>query len=160
MYGCAATFAGVWIIAWVPTPNESSTGPNGASNDTGTDGYGFFVPDCAHPGGGVSRKPGNGPILESRRSTVSLVGISPAQVRPSTLFTSMHQHIDSFYSASYWFIHHRDLRFSSDKNLGFLGMRNKRLVDGVENALMEVLDGGVRSRGLPMEVQLHVSEIG
>ena len=81
MYGCAATFAGVWIIAWVPTPNKPSTGPNGASNDTETDGYGLFVPDCTHPGGGVSRKPGNVPVLKSRRSTVSLVGISPAQVR-------------------------------------------------------------------------------
>lgn len=162
MYGCAATFAGVWIIAWAPTPNEPSTGPNGASNDTETptDGYGLFVPDCAHPGGGVSRKPGNVPILESRRSTVSLVGISPAQVRPSTRFTSKNRCIDSFYSASYCCTRHRGLRFSSDKNLGLLGKRNKRLVDGAENAWMEVLDGGARSPGLPMAVQLHVSEIG
>ena len=79
MYGCAATFAGVWIIAWAPTPNEPSTGSNGASNESETDGYRLFVPDC--PGGGLSRKPGNVPVLESRRSTVSLVGISPAQVR-------------------------------------------------------------------------------
>ncbi|KAH9994072.1 magnesium transporter NIPA-domain-containing protein [Russula compacta] len=27
MYGCAATFTGVWIIAWVPNPSEPSTGP-------------------------------------------------------------------------------------------------------------------------------------
>lgn len=86
MYGCAATFAGVWIIAWVPTPSAPTTGPNGASNDTETDGCGLFIPDGAHPGGGVSRKPGNVTISESRRSTVSLVGISPAQVRPHTVY--------------------------------------------------------------------------
>jgi hypothetical protein len=99
MYGCAATFAGVWIIAWAPTPNGTSTGSNGASNDAETDGYRPFVPDCS--GGGLSRKPGNVHVLESRRSTVSLVGISPAQVRLGTLFISKNQWIDSVYSASH-----------------------------------------------------------
>lgn len=93
MYGCAATFAGVWVIAWVPTPSEP-TGPNGASNDTETDDYGLFIPDGAHPGVGVNRKPGNVPILESRRSTVSLVGISPAQVRPHTLYLNLKEPIN------------------------------------------------------------------
>jgi magnesium transporter len=82
MYGCAATFAGVWIIAWVPTPNEPSTGPDdlgGAISDTEMEDHGLLVPDDV-PAGGVSRKRGNTPVLESRRSTVSLMGISPAQV--------------------------------------------------------------------------------
>lgn len=80
MYGCAATFAGVWIIAWVPTPNEPSTGPNdlgGAINDTET---GVFVVADGVPAGGASRKPTS---LGPRRSTVSLVGISSAQVQPA-----------------------------------------------------------------------------
>lgn len=40
MYGCVATFTGVWIIAWVPTSEEPSTGPDdrvGAIDDTETD---------------------------------------------------------------------------------------------------------------------------
>jgi hypothetical protein len=82
MYGCAATFTGVWIIAWVPTPNEPCTGPDdlgGAISDTEIEGHGLLVPDDV-PVGGVNRKRGITPVLEPRRSTVSLMGISPAQV--------------------------------------------------------------------------------
>jgi len=78
VYGCAATFAGVWIITWVPAPEEPSAGPNdlGGASDEETD---LFASDGLPVGGGVGPKPGNVPILEPRRSTVSLVGISPAQ---------------------------------------------------------------------------------
>ncbi|KAI0291710.1 magnesium transporter NIPA-domain-containing protein [Russula brevipes] len=76
VYGCAATFAGVWIITWVPAPEEPSAGPNdlGGASDEETD---LFASDGLPVGGGVGPKPGNVPILEPRRSTVSLVGISP-----------------------------------------------------------------------------------
>jgi len=79
VYGCAATFAGVWIIAWVPA--EYSTGPDdrvGAISDAETMAHDVFVPD-----GVVSRKPGSVPVFQSRQRTVSLVGISPAQVQSS-----------------------------------------------------------------------------
>jgi hypothetical protein len=87
IYGCAATFAGVWIIAW-PASEEPSTGPDdrvGATSDVETTGHDAFVPDGVSVGGVVGRKPGNVPVLRSRQSTVSLVGISPAQVQ-STIF--------------------------------------------------------------------------
>jgi len=89
MYGCTATFVGVWIIAWVPTSNGPSMGPDdprGAINDTETEDHGLSVPGDVPAG--VSRKPGKIPVLESRRSTVSLVGISPAQVQSGTLCIS------------------------------------------------------------------------
>ncbi|KAI0306940.1 magnesium transporter NIPA-domain-containing protein [Multifurca ochricompacta] len=81
MYGCAATFAGVWTIAWVPTPSEPALGSNdadGAISDAEGEGHGLLVTDGA-PTSGVGRKPGGVPVLRSRRSTLSLVGISPAQ---------------------------------------------------------------------------------
>lgn len=83
IYGCGATFAGVWIIAW-PTSEEPSTGPDvGATSDVETMVHDVFVPDGVSVGGVVGRKPGNVPVLRSRQSTVSLVGISPAQVQSS-----------------------------------------------------------------------------
>ena len=87
LYGCTATFASVWIIAWVPASEELSTAPDnrvqvGATNDVETIAHDVFVPDGVY-GGVVGRKPGNTPVLRSRQSTVSLVGISPAQVRSS-----------------------------------------------------------------------------
>jgi hypothetical protein len=95
MYGCAATFAGVWIIAWVPAPEEPSAGPNdlGGASDEETD---LFASDGLPAGGGVGPKPGNVPILEPRRSTVSLVGISPAQVQSSVFCSFKNQHIALF----------------------------------------------------------------
>jgi hypothetical protein len=99
MYGCTATFAGVWIIAWVPTSKGPSTGPDdpsGAINDFETEGHRLLVPDDVPAGG---RKPGNIPVLKSRRSTVSLVGISPAQVQSGTLYISKNQHVNLCFSA-------------------------------------------------------------
>ena len=84
MYGCAATFAGVWIIAWVPTSEEPSTGPDdqfGATRDTETMAHDVYIADGVSTGGSVGRRPGNVPVLRPRQSTVSLVGISPAQVQ-------------------------------------------------------------------------------
>ena len=80
MYGCAATFAGVWIIAWVPTSEEPSTGPDdqfGATRDTETMAHDVFIADGVSAGGSVGRRP----VLRPRQSTVSLVGISTAQVQ-------------------------------------------------------------------------------
>jgi magnesium transporter len=80
IYGCTATFAGVWIIAWVPASEEPSAGLDnrvGATNDVEV--HDVFVPDGVSVGA-VGRKP----VLRSRQSTVSLVGISPAQVQSST----------------------------------------------------------------------------
>ncbi|KAH9062200.1 DUF803-domain-containing protein [Lactarius vividus] len=77
MYGCAATFAGVWVIAWEPASNEPNPGSNdveGAISD-GEEGHNLLVVDGT-PTVGVGRRQGT---LRTRRSTVSLVGISPAQ---------------------------------------------------------------------------------
>jgi hypothetical protein len=85
MYGCVATFTGVWIIAWVPS-EEPSMAPDdqvGAIGDTETMAHDVFVANGVSAGGSVGRKPGN----VTRRSTVSLVGISPAQVQ-SSIFRS------------------------------------------------------------------------
>jgi len=82
MYGCAATFAGVWAIAWEPTSKGPATGSNdteGTINDAEREGHGLLFVDTSHSGG-VGRRPG-GSTLRTRRSTVSLVGISPTQVR-------------------------------------------------------------------------------
>jgi magnesium transporter len=82
VYGCAATFAGVWIITWEPISKEPSMGTEGSDgtiNDVETEGHGT-------PAVGVGRKPANVPVLGPRRSTVSLVGISPAQVHFSFSF--------------------------------------------------------------------------
>ncbi|KAH9960505.1 magnesium transporter NIPA-domain-containing protein [Russula dissimulans] len=81
MYGCGATFTGVWIIAWVkesPTPTESND--RGAISDIDAESRDPFVSDDGPAGAGVGRKSVSSPVLESRRNKVSLVGISPAQV--------------------------------------------------------------------------------
>lgn len=81
IYGCAATFASVWIIAWVPASEELSTAPDdrvGATGDVEAIAHDVFVPDGVSVGV-VGRKPGNSPVLRPRQSTVSLVGISPTQ---------------------------------------------------------------------------------
>jgi len=82
MYGCGATFAGVWIIAWVPISKESPTPtePNdrGAISDIDAESRDPFSDDVP-AGAGVGRKSGSAPVLGPRRSKVSLVGISPTQ---------------------------------------------------------------------------------
>lgn len=131
MYGCAATFAGVWIIAWVPTSEEPSTRPDdqfGATRDTETMAHDVFIADGVSAGGSVGRRP----VLRPRQSTVSLVGISPAQVQ-YVLF-SKESLINLFYSAFYWYTRHLGLRFSSDMNMEWPGKRN---LVGAGEALME-----------------------
>jgi magnesium transporter len=98
LYGCAATFVGVFIIAWDGNGSEddidgdadmgeSSGGRDGAADDSGRDvassplGMGslgrrrrlaLVMPSAAR----------ETPILRHKQSGVSLVGLSPAQVRP------------------------------------------------------------------------------
>ncbi len=124
IYGCAATFASVWIIAWVPASEELSTAPDdrvGATSDVETIAHDVFVPDGVSVGGVVGRKPGNSPVLRSRQSTVSLVGISPTQVQSSMYMFNESITLICFYSAYYWYTRHLGLRFSSDKNTQNLG---------------------------------------
>lgn len=102
IYGCTATFAGVWIIAW-PASEEPSTGPDdrvGATSDVETTAHDVFVPDGVSVGV-VGRKPGNVPVLRSRQSTVSLVGISPAQVQSTIYLFKEPITLICFYSAYY-----------------------------------------------------------
>jgi len=72
MYGCAATFAGVWVIAWEVTSNEFDA--EGATSNTEGEGHSLLAVDGT-PTVGVGRRLG----VPRRRSRVSLVGISPAQ---------------------------------------------------------------------------------
>ena len=147
IYGCAATFAGVWIIAW-PASEEPSTGPNdqvGATSDVETMAHDVFVRDGVSVGGVVGRKPGNVPLLRSRQSTVSLVGISPAQVQFSIYLFKELITLICFYSAYYWCTHHLGLRFISDKNMEQHGKQN--LMDMGEKALVGVWEGAVPSLG-------------
>jgi hypothetical protein len=74
MYGCAATFAGVWVIAWEATSNEPDA--EGATSDAEGEGHSLLSVDGT-PTVGVGRRPGGVPNLRTRRSRVSLVGISP-----------------------------------------------------------------------------------
>ena len=76
MYGCAATFAGVWVIAWEANSNEPDA--EEATSDAEGEGHSLLAVDS--PTARVGRRPGSVPTLRARRSRVSLVGISPAQV--------------------------------------------------------------------------------
>ena len=68
----------------MPTSEEPSAGPDdrvGAIRDTEAMSHDVFGTDGVSPGGSVGRKPSILPVLRTRQSTVSLVGISPAQVQ-------------------------------------------------------------------------------
>ncbi|KAL0949639.1 hypothetical protein HGRIS_009683 [Hohenbuehelia grisea] len=89
LYGCAATFCGVFIIAWSQSDTDSDSEyeteepPSSLSPDTP-----FSRRDDSRLGGSLSRHrtalvlpsgPKSAPILRTRRSAISLLGISPAQ---------------------------------------------------------------------------------
>lgn len=103
LYGCAATFLGVFIIAWSPsTPTNDNydddyeSGSHGAESPRGVDGEnGEYLGRAVRDGNGgglgvaagsLGRRrvpvilPGGSPVLRHRPSSVSLIGISPAQV--------------------------------------------------------------------------------
>ena len=75
LYGCGATFAGVWIIAWTPSAPGEGEG-EGAAGDAGVgqEGPRRGRREAAVVGRVV-------PVLRPRPSSLSLVGVSPAQVR-------------------------------------------------------------------------------
>lgn len=92
LYGCAATFAGVFIIAWAPTPPEkSSEEEEGTIGDTPPSEAEGTVTGLSSRSGSVAYRsrvrvlvadgtPAT-PILRNRQSVVSMYGLSPAQVR-------------------------------------------------------------------------------
>lgn len=93
LYGCGATFAGVFIIAWAPTtpPDQpleeeeegtigdaqlsEADGTAGLSSRSGSVAYRSRVRVLAADGTPAT------PILRNRQSIVSMYGLSPAQVR-------------------------------------------------------------------------------
>ncbi|KZP24520.1 DUF803-domain-containing protein [Athelia psychrophila] len=102
LYGCAATFLGVFIIAWAPPASshdeyddDFEAGPHGVESLGGIDGGDREQLERAvrnGNGGGIGvaaghlgrRKVpvspvGSAPVLRHRPSTVSLIGLSPAQ---------------------------------------------------------------------------------
>lgn len=89
LYGCAATFLGVFIIAWAPTTSTGAQGDMDNVNDA----------DARSPGTNEETRLGLGtigrrrhatlvlpsgasemPILRPQHSSLSLIGLSPAQV--------------------------------------------------------------------------------
>lgn len=94
LYGCAATFGGVFIIAWAPTrdvdlgDNEDVEALEGVAGEGSAGGEGSGPSDGL---GTIGRRrratlvlPSgvrDPPVLGKRQSAVSLIGLSPAQVR-------------------------------------------------------------------------------
>ena len=80
LYGCGATFAGVWIIAWAPSAPEE-----GGEEAVGDAGVGPEGPRRGDRGEAAAVAGRAGvvmvPVLRPRPSSLSLVGVSPAQVR-------------------------------------------------------------------------------
>ncbi|PSR73489.1 hypothetical protein PHLCEN_2v10781 [Hermanssonia centrifuga] len=95
LYGCAATFAGVFIIAWAPGSSEGEEDeieqsgndveiaregrdenaiPRNLRMDTRRNRAALVIPD------GAVHSPGSSPILRTRRSMINMMGLSPAQV--------------------------------------------------------------------------------
>lgn len=102
LYGCAATFAGVFIIAWAPGESEEDDEEDavGQEHDASVPGSNIpQTPDHARLGmGTLGRRrratlvlPSgirDSPVLQlgRQRSAVSLMGISPAQVYLTSFF--------------------------------------------------------------------------
>lgn len=102
LYGCAATFAGVFIIAWAPSTPErdpaedsdertlpdSRSSENETISDLPSNDRTVKLSSLARrqrptlvlPEGATSLSASATPILRSRQSLVSLYGFSPAQV--------------------------------------------------------------------------------
>ncbi|KJA29659.1 hypothetical protein HYPSUDRAFT_31621 [Hypholoma sublateritium FD-334 SS-4] len=92
LYGCAATFAGVFIIAWTPKDNANAPAADGSADDEA-------VLNDSAPGspeqplglGTLGRRnratlilpnnvtPKDSPVLRHQQSLVGMMGISPAQ---------------------------------------------------------------------------------
>lgn len=102
LYGCAATFLGVFIIAWSPSTDHPDTDvAEDGRVEVGEDERDAVertlnVGDVVEGGAGASAGGGarslgrrtplrsgvpGGPILQHKSSSVSIIGISPAQVR-------------------------------------------------------------------------------
>ncbi|KAH9947323.1 DUF803-domain-containing protein, partial [Amylocystis lapponica] len=86
LYGCATTFAGVFIIAWAPSPADDDPSPTIEDESMHGDGLVFGGTGETTPVGSMARRnrvksaaadyTSNSPILRSR---VSVYGLSPAQ---------------------------------------------------------------------------------
>lgn len=107
LYGCAATFAGVFIIAW---SHDTSGSPDVQDEGVGAEDDIEAVPVDGDDDAtvrnlqlgslgrrsratlvipeSVARSPQNTPILRSRPSIASMIGLSPAQVSPSLVYSS------------------------------------------------------------------------
>ncbi|OBZ76123.1 putative magnesium transporter NIPA1 [Grifola frondosa] len=88
LYGCAATFAGVFIIAWAPLPDEEETAvsyrDDGSRVEEGVANHNVHLGSLARrnraslilPEGASASAT---PVLRNRSSLVSMYGFSPAQ---------------------------------------------------------------------------------
>ena len=95
LYGCAATFAGVFIIAWNPSQSQTDNPPRVVESDEEeANGEVATSPDSLRLGMGTMGRrrratlilpsgvpaPKDTPSLRRKRSGVGLMAISPAQV--------------------------------------------------------------------------------
>lgn len=118
LYGCAATFAGVFIIAWDPSSvdeDEIEAESEAAMHGDGTDSArGTGADEGATLGLGTLGRRRRAtlvlpsgvrdtPILRNKPSVVSMIGISPAQVCFSMPFSCC-MLMSSSCSIFYWYI--------------------------------------------------------
>lgn len=95
LYGCGATFAGVFIIAWAPNNHDDSDEGEDRGEDDVEAGTSATPSETLSPNvGNLSRRNratlvipehsigsnSSSPVLRRRQSIVSLIGLSPAQV--------------------------------------------------------------------------------
>lgn len=124
LYGCLATFLGVFIIAWAPSSNHShlefdfdaeGEGERAAEDvgDANSEERDRLERDT-HPGsstGSIGRRkvlvlPPGTPVLRRKRSSVGLIGLSPAQVHlPSHFLEVYPDFLFCFPSIYFLFIH-------------------------------------------------------
>ncbi|KZT20764.1 DUF803-domain-containing protein [Neolentinus lepideus HHB14362 ss-1] len=88
LYGCAATFAGVFMIAWAPPfPGDTDEGDDIQSEIASEVGTVDGVAGVGNVFGSIGRRraatlvlpSGSQPVLRNKTSTVSLIGLSAAQ---------------------------------------------------------------------------------
>ncbi|TFK55849.1 DUF803-domain-containing protein [Heliocybe sulcata] len=135
LYGCAATFAGVFIIAWAPnSSNQAEDGEDGydgqseIASEVGTaDGVGVGTAL-----GSIGRRraatlvlpSGSQPILRNKTSSVSLIGFSAAQAGDLPVYCLAA--VESPYRVYFWFILHHETVSSRVRALSPISNRQTR----------------------------------
>lgn len=97
LYGCAATFLGVFIIAWAPNSQDDDASDDGEDVDVSDDGSAAVNEESRLGIIGRRRRATlilpsgikDAPILRSPHNAISLIGLSPAQVLARSILVSL-----------------------------------------------------------------------